>query len=305
MKKKVKKEIEPVVKRRLLYREGLYNSEFGSMYRKRVAYAPKLEMSAVVIFSGGQDSTTCLMYALQKYKKVYAITFNYGQKHSVELKCSKEICKKFGVKQTVINMNFLKTVADSALLLKDGDVNEKNEKGLPSSFVPNRNQLFITIAHAFAQKVKASVLVTGVCETDFSGYPDCRNEFIRSIETSSNKGSDSCIFIETPLMFLNKSQTFELAHTLGDESWDAVIRMSHTCYNGDRTKFNKWGYGCGTCPACKLRKKGYNEFVKWWNYKVGYRGEFQADYLISVYSKGKSGVLTKEILENFSSKVGR
>jgi 7-cyano-7-deazaguanine synthase len=213
----------------------------------------------VVIFSGGQDSTTCLHWALNRYDQVEAITFNYGQKHSIELDQAKLICDKNKVKQTVIDISFLDTLVDSALT-SNGDVNEINDKGLPASFVPNRNQLFITLSHAYAQKIGAEALVTGVCQTDYSGYPDCRETFVKAVEWTTNMGSDSNIKIETPLMYLTKSETFELAQT--ENCLDEVVGMSHTCYNGDRTKLHDWGYGCDDCPACELRKNGYNEFIQ-------------------------------------------
>jgi 7-cyano-7-deazaguanine synthase len=132
--------------------------------------------------------------------------------------------------------------------------------GLPSSFVPNRNQLFITLAHSYAQKIGAETLVTGVCQTDYSGYPDCRQEFIFDIQKATNLGSDSKIVIRTPLMHLTKAETFELAKK--ENCLNDVLEHSHTCYNGNRDKLHSWGYGCDDCPACELRKKGYNEFNK-------------------------------------------
>ena len=214
-------------------------------------------MKAVVIFSGGQDSTTCLYWALNKYDEVEAITFAYGQKHSIEIDQSKIICEMEQVKQTIIDISFLNTLVDSALT-SNGNVNEINEKSLPASFVPNRNQLFITLAHAYAQKINYDVLVTGVCQTDYSGYPDCRKDFVNLIAVASNIGSDSNINIETPLMYLTKEETFQLAWDLS--CLDEVIEHSHTCYNGDREHRHDWGYGCGECPACVLRKKGFEGF---------------------------------------------
>jgi len=213
---------------------------------------------AVVIFSGGQDSTTCLYWALNRYDKVEAITFDYGQKHSIELEQAAIICKKKNVKQTIIDISFLGTIVDSALT-SNGDVKALNAKRLPDSFVPNRNQLFITLAHAYAQKIGASELVTGVCQTDYSGYPDCRQEFINAIAKTSNLGSDSSIVIRTPLMELTKAETFTLAEK--ENALIDVINLSHTCYNGNREHFHAWGWGCNDCPACDLRKKGYNEFL--------------------------------------------
>lgn len=216
------------------------------------------ERKAVVIFSGGQDSTTCLYWALKQYDYVEAITFDYGQKHKIELEQAARICAKEGVRQTVIDISFLDTIVDSALT-SNGDVNKLNEKDLPSSFVPNRNQLFITLAHAYAQKIGAVHLVGGMCETDYSGYPDCRQDFIIAMQRVSNLGSHSYIGIDTPLMKLNKAQTFQLAENLG--ALEEVLELSHTCYNGDREHRHEWGYGCGECPACELRAKGYEAFA--------------------------------------------
>ena len=216
-------------------------------------------MKAVVIFSGGQDSTICLHWALQRHETVHAITFTYGQRHNIELGCAVEICNKINIHHEIIDIPFMRQLSQSALL-HDGDISEKNEKDLPASFVPNRNQLFITLAHAYAQKVKAQFLVTGVCQTDYSGYPDCREQFIDAIEHATNLGSDERIKIETPLMHLSKAQTFKMAEELGVLT--EVITDSHTCYEGDRTNLHDWGYGCGKCPACELRRKGFEEYIK-------------------------------------------
>lgn len=219
------------------------------------------KIKAVVIFSGGQDSTTILYWAINKLgvENVETITFEYGQKHSIEVEQAKLICALAGVKQTIVDISFLGTIVESALT-SNGDVNEINEKGLPASFVPNRNQLFITLAHAYAQKINALWLVTGVCQTDYSGYPDCRQDFIDKIIEATNIGSDSDIEIKTPLMYLNKKDTWKLAKGVG--CIDIVIEHSHTCYNGNREKLNNYGYGCGECPACKLRENGYNQFIQ-------------------------------------------
>mgnify|MGYP003148768279 CR=1 FL=1 len=215
---------------------------------------------AVVIFSGGQDSTTCLYWAINnkvRFDEVEAITFDYGQKHSVEIEQSKSICKKEKIKQTIIDISFLDTIVESALT-SNGDVNQLNEKGLPASFVPNRNQIFITMAHSYAQKVGAEFLIGGMCETDFSGYPDCRREFIDAVQLTSNIGSDSDIEILTPLMYLDKAETFKMAKDIG--YLKEIVELSHTCYNGVREELHEWGYGCGDCPACELREKGLKEF---------------------------------------------
>ena len=195
-------------------------------------------MKALVIFSGGQDSTTCLYWAKNNpsssYKEIEAITFNYGQKHSIELECAKKICEKNGVKQHIIDISFLDDIVNSALT-SNGDVNQLNDKGLPASFVPNRNQIFITMAHSLAQKIGADHLITGVCQTDYSGYPDCREAFIKAIEFATNLGSDSDVKIITPLMYLTKAETFDMAKDCGEEAYRSVIEDSHTCYNGLRS----------------------------------------------------------------------
>lgn len=219
----------------------------------------------VVVFSGGQDSTTCLGVSLSANFETHAISFFYGQKHNIELERAKAICEKLNVPHTVIDISFFGQLVDSALT-HNGDVNEKHPrlKDLPASFVPNRNMMFLTIAHAFAQKIGADYLMTGVCETDYSGYADCRSEFIKLAQETLNAGVwgvnnlDDGIKIFTPLMYLNKAQTWRLAETTG--VLDIVKTMSHTCYNGSDI-MNDWGYGCGECPACKLRKKGYEEYI--------------------------------------------
>jgi len=210
---------------------------------------------AVVIFSGGQDSTTCLYWAKQNFDYVEAMTFFYGQKHSIEMYCAQTICSKEKIRQTVIDISFLNGIVESALTSDKLNINEVNKKGLPASFVPNRNALFITLAHAYAQKIGADNLVTGVCETDYSGYPDCRQMFIDAINKSLNMGSNSNIRIHTPLMFLTKEKIFKLAEDLG--KIQDVVELSHTCYNGDREHRYEWGYGCDACPACELRKNGW------------------------------------------------
>lgn len=213
---------------------------------------------ALVVLSGGQSSFTCLCWALREYDQVAAITFNYGQNHSVEVDCARRICRRFKVRHNIIDLDFMDKISDSALI-NGGNVSAVGKNGLPASFVPNRNAIFLTLAHAFAQKIGARDVVAGMCETDFSGYPDCRHAFIENMEYSLNMGSDTHIFIVTPLMFLTKAQTFKMADDLGRLT--EVIELSHTCYKGDRSKLHSWGYGCGKCPACVLRKNGYEEFI--------------------------------------------
>lgn len=215
---------------------------------------------AVVVFSGGQDSTTCLGWALNRFDLVECITFNYGQKHSVELTQAAAICDELKVNQVVVDISFLDKLVDSALT-SNGNVNEVHPrlKHLPASFVPNRNALFLTLAHAYAQKIGADHIVTGVCEADSSGYPDCRAVFIKSLQESLYLASDVLIKIETPLMFKNKADIFRMAKE--EDVFDIVIKMSHTCYNGVR-EMHEWGAGCGECPACKLRQKGYYDYLE-------------------------------------------
>jgi queuosine biosynthesis protein QueC len=344
------------------------------------------QSSALVVFSGGQDSTTILAWAKNRFDYVEAISFNYGQKHSIELEQGAKICQKLNIKRTLVDISFLSQLCDSALTTVDGDVNVKHTrlKDLPASFVPNRNALLLTLANNYAQKAGLNHLVTGTCETDYSGYPDCRRLFIDSLEnalfTASNKSelnladiqhilvhaaevtetrhnmpvvrislvhpeivdkyrgidikdslntffgdsifitqtnpeviaaigvlecsylynfikdthilktykakitpaytiadlshfpvgkvnahnvtsnlSNFYIKIHTPLMYLSKSDTFRLAEEEG--ALDLVLEDSHTCYEGDRTHRHAWGYGCGKCPACVLRQRGYEEFI--------------------------------------------
>jgi len=216
-------------------------------------------MKAVVLFSGGQDSTTCLGLALDLFDEVVAISFNYGQQHSIEIKRAKAITDKLMVRHIIVDTSILESIGDSALFKSTTRSVEDNRKGteLPDSYVPNRNAFFLTVAHAYAQKLGFGTIVTGVCETDYSGYPDCRQDFIDAIQKSLNLGSGAKILIHTPLMKLNKAQTFKLAEDIG--VLDLVLNYSHTCYNGDTT-MNEWGYGCGYCPSCKLRQQGFKEF---------------------------------------------
>jgi len=232
---------------------------------------------AIVVFSGGQDSTTCLYWALNRYETVEAITFQYGQKHSIEVEQSIKILEKTGVKQVVVNLDqSLGYLAESALT-SNGDVSQTNKYGLPSSFVPGRNGIFLYNAYVYALKTNADALVTGVCQTDYSGYPDCRRDFIDSLLETMNLGvfgeKHSGLSIETPLMYLDKADTFKLA--LDEGCLDDVINLSHTCYNGERTYQHEWGFSSeqGTpedpfCPACELRAKGWNEFKARYDFKL-------------------------------------
>lgn len=215
-------------------------------------------MKSLVIFSGGQDSTTCLGYALKKYDEVYAVNFNYGQNHAIEVQQARAITQKLGVKLIPVDISFFADLTMSALV-SGQDVNKQHPdfKELPASFVPNRNALFLVLSHTLAQKLGIQHIVAGMCQTDFSGYPDCREQFINAMKIALELSS-KYIEIETPLMFKTKAQTFQMAEDY--EILDEVIFLSHTCYEGDRNTLHEWGYGCGECPACKIRAKGWEEY---------------------------------------------
>jgi len=218
----------------------------------------------LVVLSGGQDSITCLGIALGNFAQVEAISFAYNQRHAVELTAAAMVCKRHNVPHKVVQLG--QTFADlvnSALLSHSTDDTataqpHPDKPGLPASFVPGRNALFLTLAHAYAQTIGAGFLMTGVCETDYSGYPDCRAEFIEALQSTLNLGYQTNIVILTPLMNVNKAETFALA---ADYNFlQEVLELSQTCYNGDTT-VNEWGKGCGHCPACILRERGYREFM--------------------------------------------
>lgn len=208
---------------------------------------------AVVIFSGGQDSTTCLFWALNRHEVVEAITFDYGQKHLVEIEQSKIICQHLNVKQTIVELSVFNVLAV-----------------IPGSFVPNRNQLFTTIAHSYAQKIDAKYLIAGMCQTDYNDYPDCRHSYLQRLIRTTNRGSGlnnlDGIILLTPLMRLTKAETFQLAAK--EECLKDVLEMSHTCYNGDRNHRHEWGYGCGECAACELRLEGWHAFLLNNNFQI-------------------------------------
>jgi 7-cyano-7-deazaguanine synthase len=225
--------------------------------------------SALVLFSGGQDSTTCLAWALERFRRVETVGFDYGQRHRVELEVRPRVLEQirrdfplWGGRlgdDHLIDMAVLGQVSDTALT---GPVEiAMQANGLPNTFVPGRNLLFLTFAAALAYRRGAKHLVTGVCETDYSGYPDCRDDTIKAMQLALNLGMESRFVIHTPLMWIDKAQTWALAEQLGGEPLVNLIREeTHTCYNGDREHRHDWGFGCGTCPACELRAAGWERF---------------------------------------------
>lgn len=217
---------------------------------------------ALVLLSGGQDSVTCLAWATSLFADVTAISFDYGQKHANELAQGERVADLLiAGDRHVFSTDIFTQLGDSALVT-GGDTTQPHahKMGLPASYVPNRNAFMLTTAHALAQKLGINHIVMGVCETDYSGYPDCRTDFIHSMQEALNEGSESTIWIHTPLMFLDKAQTFHLAEELG--ALDLVLEDSRTCYNGDESTRAAWGYGCGECPACELREKGFDAFIE-------------------------------------------
>ncbi|MBN1409749.1 MAG: 7-cyano-7-deazaguanine synthase QueC [Spirochaetales bacterium] len=222
------------------------------------------EEAALVLASGGQDSTTCLFWALKNFKKVYGISFFYGQKHSAEIEAAESICKELKVDFKKIDISFIRDIVISNLFKDSGDVKETHalSKEVPASFVPYRNLLFLTVASGWAGTLRVRHLVTGVCETDYSGYADCRDVFIKSAQAALNLATDfedNSVVIHTPLMWLTKAEEFRLAEELG--CLDFIIEETVTCYEGSMKK-NDFGRGCGECPSCLLRKKGYEEYTR-------------------------------------------
>ena len=229
-----------------------------------------MNSSALVLFSGGQDSTTCLAWALSRFERVETVGFDYGQRHSVELACRapaiaciKAAFRKWADKigdDHVVKLDLLKAIGDTALTRNVAI--EMNANGLPNTFVPGRNILFLTVAAAIAYRRGIGTLVTGVCETDYSGYPDCRDDFVKAMQVTLNLGMAQRFKLETPLMWIDKAATWRMAKELGGDALLTIIgEQTHTCYLGDRSQRHDWGYGCGHCPACELRKNGYRNFI--------------------------------------------
>lgn len=217
---------------------------------------------ALVVFSGGQDSTTCLGWAKNRFEYVESITFDYGQKHRVEIAQAGKIAEALAVKNTLLSLDAFSQLNDSALIDSTQDIgaHHKTHTNLPASFVPNRNAIFFTLAHAFAQKQGIEHIIIGVNQTDYSGYPDCREPFVKALELALNLGSEANITFHYPLMHLTKAETFALSAIEG--VLELVLNESHTCYNGDHKHKHAWGYGCGECPACILRKQGWEAYAK-------------------------------------------
>jgi len=225
---------------------------------------------ALVLFSGGQDSTTCLALALSKYAHVETVAFDYGQRHRVELDARLQVlahlktqfphwADKMG-EDHLLDLSVLGQVSETSLTR---DMAFKMEEGgLPNTFVPGRNLVFLTLAAALAYRRNLEVIVTGVCETDFSGYPDCRDDTMKAMQLALSLGMDKRFLIETPLMWIDKAQTWQLAQQLGGQPLvDLIVEDTHTCYLGDRVHRHAWGYGCGECPACVLRARGFERFT--------------------------------------------
>lgn len=221
-------------------------------------------MSALVLFSGGQDSATCLAWALDRYERVETVGFEYGQRHAVEMQAREDV--RAGIRDMprgdrlgedfVVDLAGYGAIAESALTAERAI--EMQANGLPSTFVPGRNLVFLTVASALAYRRGHGALVGGMCETDYSGYPDCRRATIDAMQSALTLGLDTEMTVETPLMHLDKGQTWALAAELGGAALVELIRTrSHTCYRGDRGVLHDWGHGCGTCPACELRAAGW------------------------------------------------
>ncbi|NGO55882.1 7-cyano-7-deazaguanine synthase QueC [Allomesorhizobium camelthorni] len=225
--------------------------------------------TALVLFSGGQDSTTCLAWALDKFERVETIGFDYGQRHRIELEVRPRVLDRMRRgfpgwssrlgEDHLIDIAVLGQVSETALTR--GVEIAMQENGLPNTFVPGRNLLFLAFAAAVAYRRGAKHLVAGVCETDYSGYPDCRDDTIKAMQLALNLGMETRFVIHTPLMWIDKAQTWALAERLGNEALVHLIcEETHTCYNGDRQHRHAWGFGCGNCPACELRAQGWERF---------------------------------------------
>ncbi|WP_234686984.1 7-cyano-7-deazaguanine synthase QueC [Comamonas aquatica] len=228
-----------------------------------------MHTSALVMFSGGQDSTTCLAHALSKYDRVETLGFDYGQRHSVELQARLTVLQQLRTQfpqwapklgeDHVLSLDVLKQIGGSSLT--EDVAFAMQADGLPNTFVPGRNLLFLTLAGALAYRRGLQVIVTGVCETDFSGYPDCRDDTMKAMQLALNLGLERRLRIETPLMWIDKAATWQMAQDLGGDALvQLIVQDTHTCYEGTRDVLHAWGHGCGHCPACDLRAKGWQRW---------------------------------------------
>ena len=228
-----------------------------------------MHTTALVLFSGGQDSATCLAHALEKYQRVETVGFDYGQRHSVELQVRLKVLAKLRAQfpqwagklgqDHLLDLSVLGQVSETSLTREMAFSMEHS--GLPNTFVPGRNLMFVTLAAAIAYRRGLEVIVTGVCETDFSGYPDCRDDTMKAMQLAVSLGMDRRFLIETPLMWIDKAATWQLAQDLGGERLvNLIVEDTHTCYLGDREHRHEWGYGCGQCPACELRRRGWERW---------------------------------------------
>jgi 7-cyano-7-deazaguanine synthase len=229
-----------------------------------------MQGGALVLVSGGQDSTTCLGWALERYDRVETIGFDYGQRHRIEMDCRRILLKRIRADfpewaerlgdDVVVPVEAIGALSATALT-RDVEM-QMGADGLPNTFVPGRNLIFLSFAAAYAYRRGLKHIVTGVCETDYSGYPDCRDDTIKAMQVALNLGLARRFVLETPLMWIDKAQTFALARELGGQTFlDLVVAESHSCYAGDRSTAHDWGRGCGTCPACQLRAEGWRRFV--------------------------------------------
>jgi 7-cyano-7-deazaguanine synthase len=225
--------------------------------------------SALVLFSGGQDSTACLAWALDRFERVETVGFDYGQRHRVELECrhtvSDAIAAAFPAwagrlgEDHLLPLDVLKSISDTALTGEAEIAFQEN--GLPNTFVPGRNLLFFTFAAAIAYRRGMKHLVGGMCETDYSGYPDCRDDTLKALQVALTLGMDKRLVIHTPLMWIDKTETWRMTERLGGPALVEIVRaLTHSCYLGDRTQTHDWGHGCGSCPACDLRAEGWRRY---------------------------------------------
>ena len=229
------------------------------------------DKGALVLFSGGQDSTTCLAWALERFGRVETVGFDYGQRHRIELECRGTVAEGLGAlkpewaarlgEDHMVDLASLGAISETSLT-RDVAI-EMETGGLPNTFVPGRNLLFLTFAAALAYRRGLRHIVAGVCETDYSGYPDCRDDTIKALQVALNLGMERRFVLHTPLMWIDKAETWRLSQRLGGEALvRLIVEDTHTCYRGERGPMHPWGHGCGTCPACELRAEGWRGFTE-------------------------------------------